>query len=483
MGKGGREQVDRKELMASEHAWAEITKHRTPEDAWMMINNKVYDVSSWHEHPGGDVIFTSAGDDATDFFALFHAQGTAKHLAPFCIGSLAEADRKKWADERPKSDEQMEFEKGYRRLKREMRAAGLFESSPLYYFYKQLSTLMIAALAAYLVAAFSERTWAHFAVRSLGACIMGVFFQQCGWLCHEICHHQVFANRRLGRCVGYFWGNVAQGFSVGWWCNKHNTHHAVPNVHGTEGAQNGDPDIDTMPLLAWSRSMLKHAVTPMAQTLVKYQALTYFPLLSVARLSWLQQSLAFVCKSFSMDTYRGGRIISGSATPARPEGVEKPLEDEGLEFFLLGVHYLWYFGVAFSSPSWLHALSFVLLSNVACGLSLALVFGLGHNGMAVYDAEHRPDYWKLQVTTTRNVKQDAFGFIHWFCGGLDYQVEHHLFPTLPRHSLKEANRLVQRFCKEYGVSYHETDMWTGTVEVLTHLQKIAYELHDEFPAM
>ena len=95
-----------------------------------------------------------------------------------------------------------------------------------------------------------------------------------------------------------------------------------------------------------------------------------------------------------------------------------------------------------------------MLSNVSCGLSLALVFGLGHNGMAVYDAAHRPDYWKLQVTTTRNVTQDSLGFVHWFCGGLDYQVEHHLFPTMPRHHLAECNRRVRKFCKDYGVTYH-----------------------------
>ena len=74
MGKGGQRPPAAKDgMVASEHAWKEITQHRTPDDAWLMINNKVYDVSGWHDHPGGDVLFTSAGDDATDTFALFHA--------------------------------------------------------------------------------------------------------------------------------------------------------------------------------------------------------------------------------------------------------------------------------------------------------------------------------------------------------------------------------------------------------------------------
>ena len=156
-----------------------------------------------------------------------------------------------------------------------MKKMGLFTSSPLYYAYKMASTLALACVAAYMVAAFSNDTWAHWAMRTAGAILMGIFFQQCGWLCHEICHHQVYKNRTLGRFVGYFWGNVAQGFSVGWWMNKHNTHHSVPNVHGDhDGAQNGDPDIDTMPLLAWSRSMLKKATTPFSQITTEWPDLT-----------------------------------------------------------------------------------------------------------------------------------------------------------------------------------------------------------------
>jgi len=480
MGKGGQRPPSDadKGLIASEYGWAEITKHRSPADAWLMINNKIYDVSGWHEHPGGDVIFTSAGDDATDTFALFHANGTSKHLSKFLIGSLKQDDRANWPDLREKGQDQLDFEKGYRRLKMEMRRDGLFDSSLLYYIYKMSTTLMICLFSAWLVAAHSEDTMNHFAARCWGGILMGIFFQQSGWLCHEICHHQCFKNRIHGKFLGYFWGNCAQGFSVAWWTNKHCTHHAVPNVHGDEGCQNGDPDIDTMPLLAWSRSMLAKATTPLSKKLVKHQALTYFPLLSVARLSWLQQSLAYVFPAFDTDGSRGGRIIKGSNPP-----MAMPIPYEWMERLSLVLHYVWYFAVAYSAPSLTDALLYVVLSNVSCGLSLALVFGLGHNGMAVYDAAHRPDYWKLQVTTTRNVTQDALGFVHWFCGGLDYQVEHHLFPTMPRHHLAECNRRVRKFCKDYGVTYHETTMWQGTLEVLEHLQDIANEVIEDFPAM
>ena len=99
----------------------------------------------------------------------------------------------------------------------------------------------------------------------------------------------------------------------------------------------------------------------------------------------------------------------------------------------------------FRHMSPLRAILYFCASQMMCGLLLALVFGLGHNGMAVYDADERPDFWKLQVTTTRNVTGNFL--VQWFCGGLGYQVDHHLFPMIPRHKLGQLHTLVEAFCK------------------------------------
>jgi hypothetical protein len=103
--------------------------------------------------------------------------------------------------------------------------------------------------------------------------------------------------------------------------------------------------------------------------------------------------------------------------------------------------------------------------------------------MAVYDAETRPDFWSLQVTTTRNIT-GGHGipqwFVDWFCGGLQYQVDHHLFPMIPRHNLKKTHDLVESFCKEWKVGYHEADMIDGTYEVLNCLDKVAMEFVVDF---
>ena len=142
---------------------------------------------------------------------------------------------------------------------------------------------------------FSDKTSVHIA----SALLLGLFWQQCGWLAHDFLHHQVFKNRLFGDLIGLVLANFLQGFSLSWWKNKHNGHHAVTNLHASgEEAQDGDPDIATMPLLAWTikqANSLKEADpngkhSPMTKFFIKHQAITYFPILLLARLSWLNES-------------------------------------------------------------------------------------------------------------------------------------------------------------------------------------------------
>lgn len=270
--------------------------------------------------------------------------------------------------------------------------------------------------------------------------------------------------------------------SVQWWKNKHNGHHAVPNLHSSTAlSQDGDPDIDTMPLLAWS---LKQAQSyrelqsdgkdsASVRFLIRYQAWLYFPILLLARLSWLNESFK---TAFGL-----GASSDNAALELKVRGLQYPL----LEKIAIILHYAWVFAACsgYGRFSLLYGITLFLVMTCSCGFLLAIVFGLGHNGMATYDADARPDFWKLQVTTTRNITGGhgfPQAFVDWFCGGLQYQVDHHLFPTLPRHNLKKTHELVESFCKQWGVQYHEADMVEGTIEVLKHLNKVSDQFIVDF---
>jgi acyl-lipid Delta6-acetylenase / acyl-lipid (9-3)-desaturase len=475
MGKGGdantKSAANKK--AARKISFQEVQQHRTPDDAWVVYHNKVYDVSNWTEHPGGAVIFTHAGDDMTDIFAAFHAAGSQSVMTRFYIGDLV-------ADPTLKSERQISFEKGYRTLRSQLIVMGMFKSNPWFYLYKclfQMAMWFAACAAVY----FSDNTLVHIG----SALLLGLFYQQCGWLAHDFLHHQVFQNkRRYGDLAGIYWGNLMQGYSMQWWKNKHNGHHAVPNLHNsTAQSQDGDPDIDTMPLLAWSlkqaqsyRQLSADGSTDSNTTkfLIRYQAYFYFPILLLARLSWLNES-------FKMAFGIGPASSANAQLERETKGLQYPI----LEPLAIVLHYTWVAVVSTGYGTWspLYSLAFFLTSTCSCGFLLAIVFGLGHNGMATYDADARPDFWKLQVTTTRNIIGGhgfSQAFVDWFCGGLQYQVDHHLFPSLPRHNLAKCHALVKSFCQEWQVQYHEADLVDGTMEVLRHLSHVSNDFIRDF---
>jgi len=232
-----------------------------------------------------------------------------------------------------------------------------------------------------------------------------------------------------------------------WWKNKHNTHHAVPNVHG------GDPDIDTLPFLAWSEHALEGFSDPKAKEsmpkfLIDHQMIFYTPLLTFARFSWLLQSAL--------------AVINGKNIP-----------NVRAEKFFLTLHYVWFFAiVVFLCEGLTNKFLFLLTSQLTCGVLLAAVFSLNHNGMPVYSKEESQtmDFYKLQILTGRAVTPSLF--MTWFTGGLNYQIEHHLFPMIPRHNFHLVQPLVESLCKKHGVTYHRTGFISGTIEVFSKLGKV-----------
>ena len=187
------------------------------------------------------------------------------------------------------------------------------------------------------------------ALQMTAAFMLGLFFQQCGWLAHDFLHHQVFKKRKYGDLFGIFWGNLMQGYSVQWWKNKHNGHHAVPNLHNsTASSQDGDPDIDTMPLLAWS---LKQAQSyrelqadgkdsAFVKFMIKNQAIFYFPILLLARLSWLRESFK---TSFGL-----GAASENAALELKAKGLQYPV----LEKLGIILHYAWVLAVSTGYGRW-----------------------------------------------------------------------------------------------------------------------------------
>lgn len=426
--------------------WRELAHHNTLTDAWIAIKGRVYDVTQFSKlHPGGDIIFTAAGGDATDVFAAFHASTDAWKLLPaLCVANI----------DAPVSPILNHVDKNYISdvldLRAHVQRLRLFDSSKLFYMYKILSNLSICALSV----AIALNTTSYIAT-ILAALFMALFWQQCGWLAHDFLHHQVFLNRNINNVFGLFIGNIFQGFSVSWWKNKHNHHHAVPNVVDAPGG--GDPDIATVPILFWSEKLIEgEQLDALPMWMLRNQAVLYFPILCMARISWLTQSLLHQLPK------RNPHVTSAAFFCS--------------EIFCLALHHFafLYLLLRISQVTTLaHAVVFCAFSQAFGGVLLGLVFAVGHNAMDVLTSKEmrNVDFVRLQTRTTRNV--DPHWFSDWFTGGLSYQVEHHIFPTVPRHHLPKLAPIFRRFCQKHDIPYTSQTLVEGNRAVCQILKAVS----------
>ncbi|CAO3687817.1 unnamed protein product [Rhizopus stolonifer] len=338
-----------------------------------------------------------------------------------------------------------------RQLRDQLKKEGYFHSSKLFYAYKVLSTLAICIGGLSLLYAYG-RTSTLAVVAS--AIAVGIFWQQCGWLAHDFGHHQCFEDRAWNDVLVIFLGNFCQGFSLSWWKNKHNTHHASTNVHGQ------DPDIDTAPVLLWDEyasaayyASLDQEPTMisrfLAEQVLPHQNRYFFFILAFARLSWALQSLSY---SFKKESINKSRRLN--------------LFERGC---IVGHWALFAFCIYSWCSNIYHMILFFLISQATTGYTLALVFALNHNGMPVITEEKADsmEFFEIQVITGRDVTLSPLG--DWFMGGLNYQIEHHVFPNMPRHNLPTVKPMVKSLCQKYDINYHDTGFLKGTLEVLQTL--------------
>lgn len=313
-------------------------------------------------------------------------------------------------------------------LKRLIKARGLLESQPGY--YRMKTTIALGTLAAVIAGAIlAPNIWIVAALAVVG----GFASTQVALLAHDVGHRQGFRGRRSNELARLFFGNLVLGVSHSWWTVKHNQHHATPN-HVDK-----DPDIQ-FPMLAFSIEQI--ATRPRwLRPLIGVQALVLLFLLPF-------QALNMRVNSF-------GHLLKKDAK--RP----------WVQAAVIAAHFIAYAGILVLLGSWTEALVFAAIHHAVFGMYNSSVFASNHKGMLVTDDGMRLDFLREQVTTSRNV--DGGKLTDFWYGGLNYQIEHHLFPTMPRNRLAEAQPIIEQFCRERGVSYHSTGLFEAYREILSHL--------------
>jgi delta8-fatty-acid desaturase len=419
---------------------ADVAKHHARDDLWIIVDGKAYDVTPFVEtHPGGWLpMVNMGGKDCTDAFANYHPARVYKTLLPhYYIGDVVDY-------------KESEFVKGHRAIRQRLLEEGRFETNP--WFYRKLTLWLTFLFGCALYFTLGCTSFAH---HMIGAVFLACFWQQMAFVGHDMGHNAVSHDWTTDNNIGLFVGNLTTGIGIAWWKRSHNVHHVCCN------SIEHDPDIQHMPIFAVTPEIFKrfwstyHAkwveMDAAARLLLPYQHWLFYPVMGFARFNLYAQSWLL--------------LLSGER-----------LHHKKLEMLCLVLFACWLSLLVYSMPtqSNYERLAYILVSHILAGV-LHVQICLSHFAMETYHGfaynDDKDEWFRMQLATSLNI--DCYPWMDWFHGGLQFQVEHHLWPRLPRHELRYAQKLVQEFCHEHNVEYHNLPWVEAQRQLIASMRETA----------
>ncbi len=323
----------------------------------------------------------------------------------------------------------------YTQLSRQIKQAGLLERRRGWYGAK--ISLNLALLAAGWVAfAVLGKSWWQLVI----AAYLAVVFTQIAFVGHDAGHRQIFRARHANDLVGLIHANLLVGVSFDWWVGKHNRHHSNPNHEDL------DPDISITALaFTADQATSKHGLV---RLIARYQGWLFFPLL--------------LLEAAHLHVASAKAIVQGRGRTNAVEGL------------LLLTHLAAYLAALLVVLSPLQAVAFIVVHQGLFGLYLGCSFAPNHKGMPTLTDADQLDFLRSQVLTSRNVAGSRL--VHFLLGGLNYQIEHHLFPNMPRPNLRRAQPLIRAFCEQHDLPYTEASLFGSYAEAVRHLHAVGAPL-------
>ncbi|KAG6922788.1 fatty acid desaturase 2, partial [Chelydra serpentina] len=432
MGKGGEkgEEAGEREAPGRLYGWEEIQRHNLRTDKWLVIERKVYNITTWAaRHPGGPrVISHYAGEDATDAFRAFHLNPSfvQKFLKPLLIGELAPGEP---SQDRGKNPQLVD---DFRALRKTAEDMNLFKADPLFFSLYLGHIIMMEALA-WLLVSYYGTGWITTFILS---CILATSQAQAGWLQHDFGHLSVFKKSIWNHIVHKFVIGHLKGASANWWNHRHFQHHAKPNIFKK------DPDVNMLHIFVLGDSQ------PVEYGKKKLKYLPYnhqheyfflvFPPLLIPVYFQMQIIMTMIRRRFWADLAWAFSYY--------------------MRYFIM---YIPFYGVLGS----LFLLTFVRFLESHW---FVWVTQMNHIPMEI-DCEKHRDWLSAQLAATCNIEQSFFN--DWFSGHLNFQIEHHLFPTMPRHNYCKIAPLVKSLCTTYGVHYEEKSLGKAFRDIVGSLKK------------
>lgn len=330
---------------------------------------------------------------------------------------------------------------GYTELAATIRESGLLERRRAFYW-----TAIVLAVTAF------TGIWVGFFLlgdswyQLLLAGALGLVVTQFGFLGHDAAHRQIFTSAGWNAWTARLLAGGFAGLSFAWWRAKHNRHHQEPNK------EDHDPDIGPG-VLAFTPAAVadRHG---MSGWLVRRQGWFFFPLLTLEGLNLHAASI------------RSGLDHTSTAPWRR------------LELSLVLIRLAAYVAVLFVFLPVGLAVAFFGVQMAVFGFCLGAAFAPAHKGMPVVPATMRLDFLRRQVLVSRNIRGNPL--LDVAMGGLNYQIEHHLFPGMPRCNLKKARPIVRSHCDRVGIDYTEVGLLRSYAIVVDYLNHVGLRARDPF---
>jgi delta8-fatty-acid desaturase len=418
----------------------ELLTHNKPEDLWISIQGKIYNVTDWAKiHPGGDVlIFNLAGQDVTDAFIAYHPGTAWKHLDNLFTGFHLE-DYKV-----------TEVSRDFRKLATEFSKLGLFEKKA-HVASGALTTVGLMFMAVVYGVVMCDSVLIHI----ISAALLGLLWILAAYVGHDSGHYTVMIDRKCNKLAQFLSGNSLTGISIAWWKWTHNAHHIACN------SLDYDPDLQHMPVFAVSSRFFdsitsvfysrKLEFDRVARFMISYQHFTFYPVMCVGRINLFIQTFLLL---FS----------------------KRRVPDRAVNILGIFVFWIWFPLLVSYIPSWPERFMFVLISFSVTALQ-HVQFCLNHFAANVYlGPPHGNDWFEKQTSGTIDISCSSY--MDWIFGGLQFQLEHHLFPRMPRTQLRKIAPVVRELCKKHNLPYRSLTWWEANVWTIRTLRTAAYQARD-----
>ncbi len=327
-------------------------------------------------------------------------------------------------------------------LVRSVKVAGLLDRRQGYYWW-QISVHVAGFFGIWVGFFLVGNSWFQLIL----AAALGVIVTQFGFLGHDAAHRQMFTSSTWNAWTARILAGAFAGLSFAWWRGKHNAHHKGPNLEGY------DPDIGPG-AIAFTPGIVAQRSAGLAGWFVKRQGWLFFPLLTLEGLN------------LHVESIRAARDTSS------------PLPWRRVELVLVVVRLSAYVAILLAFLPLGKATAFFAVQMAVFGFCLGASFAPAHKGMPLVPPEMKLDFLRRQVMVSRNVRGNPL--LDWAMGGLNYQIEHHLFPNMPRCNLKKARPIVQAHCEREGVDYMEVGLFESYGIVVDYLNHVGLRARDPF---